>query len=102
MPPLDPRNGQPVGSDLLAVVTTADSSADAAALCQALFVSGSLEGPDIFRKMMRAEAILLVRSDGGSPYLVASASLRRRLELSPQLEAEIGGDVRYLLPPESF
>jgi len=102
MPALDPRTGQPVGSDLLAVVTTADSSADAAALCQALFVAGSLEGPDIFSRMLRAEAALLVRADGGAPYLVASASLRGRLELSAELETEIGGDVRYLLPPDSF
>ena len=85
-----------------AVVTTADSSADAAALCQAIFVSGSLEGPDIFRKMARAEAVLLVRTDGGAPYLVASASLLGRIELAPELETEIGGDVRYLLPPDSF
>jgi len=102
LPPLDPRTGQPVGSDLLAVVTTADSSADAAALCQALFVSGSLEGPDIFTKMSRAEAVLLVRTDGGAPYLVVSASLRGRIGLDPELETEIGGDVRYLLPPDSF
>lgn len=102
VPPLDPRTGQPVGSDLLAVVTTADSSADAAALCQALFVAGSLEGPDIFSRMLRAEAVLLVRSDQGAPYLVASASLRGRIELSAELEAETGGDVRYLLPPDSF
>jgi len=102
VPPLDPRTGQPVSSDLLAVVTTADSAADAAALCQAVFVSGSLAGPDIFSKMLRAEAILLVRTDVGAPYLVASASLRGRLELAPELEAEIDGDVRYLLPPDSF
>jgi thiamine biosynthesis lipoprotein len=102
VPVLDPRTGQAVASDLLAVVTTADSSADAAALCQAMFVSGSLEGPDIFSRMLRTEAALLVRADGGTPYLVASASLRGRLELSAELEAEIGGDVRYLLPPDSF
>jgi thiamine biosynthesis lipoprotein len=102
VPPLDPRTGQPVGSDLLAVVTTADSSADAAALCQAVFVAGSLEGPDIFSRMLRAEALLLVRADDAEPYLVASASLRGRIELSAELESEIGGDVRYLLPPDSF
>ena len=102
LPALDPRTGQPVASDLLAVVTVADSSADAAALCQAIFVAGSLEGPDIFARMLRVEAVLLVRADGGAPYLVASASLRGRLEFSAELEAEIGGDVRYLLPPDSF
>jgi thiamine biosynthesis lipoprotein len=101
-PPLDPRTGQPVVSDLLAVVTTADSSADAAALCQALFVAGSLEGPDIFSRMRRAEALLLVRADAGSPYVVASASMRGRITPSAELETEIAGDVRYLLPPESF
>ena len=34
------------------------------------------------------------------PYLLASVSLEGRLELSPELAAEIEGDVRYLLPPQ--
>jgi thiamine biosynthesis lipoprotein ApbE len=102
LPLLDPRTGQPASSDLLAVVTTADSAADAAALCHLIYIAGSLSGTDVFRKMRRVEAALLVRGDAGHPYLVASASLRGRLRLSDALVAEIDEDLRFLLPPESM
>jgi len=98
LPALDPRTGRPPATDLLAVVTTADSAADAAALCQAVFVAGSLEGPAILAQMRRVEAFLLVRSDAAAPYVVASTSLRARVEPSSELTQEIEGDVRYLLP----
>jgi len=101
-PLLDPRTGLPVASDLLAVVTTADSAADAAALCEAVYVAGSLQGPGIFQKTRRTEAILVVRADGGTPYLLASASLEGRMELSAELNRETGGEIRYLLPPGSL
>jgi thiamine biosynthesis lipoprotein ApbE len=102
LPMIDPRDGRPAASDLLAVVAVADSAADAAALCRTLYVAGALEGTDFFRKTRRAEAVLLVRSDGASPYVVASASLRRAIELSEELRAETAEDVRYLLPPASL
>ncbi|HXV75135.1 MAG TPA: FAD:protein FMN transferase, partial [Candidatus Polarisedimenticolaceae bacterium] len=86
---LDPRTGRPAATDLLAVVTTADSAADAAALCHVIHVAGSLAGTDIFREMRRAETVMLVRADDGPPYLVASASLRGRLRLSEALSAEV-------------
>jgi thiamine biosynthesis lipoprotein len=102
VPIIDPRNGQPVASDLSAVVTTADSAADAAALCHAVYVAGSLAGTEVFRSMRRAEALFVVRGDAGPPYVVASASLNGRFEPSAELDREVAGDVRYLLPPESF
>ncbi len=101
-PLLDPRTGRPVATDLLAVVVTADSAANAAALGQALYISGSLQGPKFFDKTRRTEAVLLVRADGSKPYLVASASIEKRITLSPELEAETDGQIRYLLPPASL
>jgi thiamine biosynthesis lipoprotein len=97
-PLLDPRTGHPTATDLLAVVTTADSAGDAAGLCQAVYVAGSLEGPAILAEMRRVEAVLLVRADAAAPYAVASAALGGRIELSAELVREIAGDVRYLLP----
>jgi thiamine biosynthesis lipoprotein len=102
LPLLDPRTGQPASSNLLAVVTTADTAADAAALCHLIYIAGSLSGTDVFRRMRRVEAALLVRADAGHPYLVASASLRGRIRLSDALLKEIDEDLRYLLPPESL
>jgi len=99
---IDPRTGQPATSDLLAVITTADSAADAAALCRAIYVGGALAGTDVFRKMRRAEAAFVVRGDAGPPYVLASASLRGRLQLSDALREEVGDDVRYLLPPATL
>ncbi len=98
---LDPRNGLPASSDILAAVALADSAADANALASALFVMGSHAAGDVLGKMIRAEAILLAAGNG-EPYLLASVSLKGRLTLSPELEAEVGGRVRYLLPPETI
>jgi thiamine biosynthesis lipoprotein len=99
---LDPADGRPAASDLLAAVAIADSGADADALATALFVAGSMRGAEILQKMRRVEAVMVVRGDGGPPQVLASASLRGRLELSESLAAESGGEVRYLLPPESL
>jgi thiamine biosynthesis lipoprotein len=99
---LDPRNGLPAASDLIAAVGIADSAADADALSTALFVSGSLSGADLLSRMNRAEAVLLVEDDAGSKYVLASGSLKGRLTLSAELLEECGGDVRYLLPPTSL
>ena len=43
-----------------------------------------------------------MRADGETPYLIASASLEGRMDLSAELNRETGGEVRYLLPPESL
>jgi hypothetical protein len=47
----------------------------------------------------RVEALLLVAGPEG-PYLLASASLRGRVEALPELSREIEGRVRFLLPPQ--
>jgi thiamine biosynthesis lipoprotein len=98
---LDPRTGDPAASDLLAVLTVADSAAGASALSSALYVMGSRASGDLLGRMHRAEAVMLVASEGG-PTLLASASLKGRLELSADLKAELSGNVRYLLPPQSI
>lgn len=96
---LDPSTGGPAASDLIAAVGIADSGADADALSTALLVSGSTRGTELLRKMRQVEAILVVRGSRDRPFVLASASLRDRLELSPELAEETGGSIRYLLPP---
>ena len=98
---LDPRTGKPPTSNVLVAVAIADGAADAAALAQSLAVGGTLGAGALFNKTRRVEAILLVDGDGG-PYLLVSASLRDRVHLSESLLQEVGGRVRYILPPESI
>lgn len=99
---LDPVDGRPAASDLLAAVGIADTGADADALSTALFVAGSMRGAELLQKMRRVEAVLVVRGEGGPPYVLASASLRGRIELSAELAAETEGQIRFLLPPEQL
>jgi thiamine biosynthesis lipoprotein len=99
---LDPSTGLPAAGDLLAAVAIADSAADADALSTALFVMGSMRGAELLGRMNRAEALLLVSGEGGSAYILASVSLQGRVDLSPALMEETGGDIRYLLPPAAL
>jgi thiamine biosynthesis lipoprotein len=101
-PVLDPETGRPAATDLLAAVGIADSAADADALSTALFVAGSMRGAELLKKMRRVEAVLVVRGDETGPRILASASLRGRLELSSQLAGESDAEVRYLLPPQAL
>jgi thiamine biosynthesis lipoprotein len=98
---LDPSTGGPVATDLIAAVAIADSGADADALATALLVAGSTRGAQLLRKMRQVEAILVVRGDRGDPHILASASLRDRLEPGPALAEESAGPVRFLLPPDA-
>jgi len=99
---IDPRSGLPAASDVLAALAISDSAADAAATAPALLVLGSKAGGELLSKMNRVEAVLLC-SGGGEPYLLASATLGGRIELSPALSAEVGGrEVRYILPPQEL
>jgi thiamine biosynthesis lipoprotein len=98
---LDPSTGRPAAGDLLAAVALADSGADADVLSTAMFVAGSARSGDLLTKTRRVEAVLLVGASG-SRYLLASASLEGRIELSPELLAETGGQVRYILPPQGL
>jgi len=101
-PILDAGTGEPSASDVLAAIAVADSGADADAFATALFVAGSMRGADLLSRANRVEAVLVVRRDGGPPEVLASASLRGRFELSPELAAETAGTVRYLLPPQDL
>lgn len=98
---LDPSTGGPVATDLIAAVAIADSGADADALATSLLVAGSTRGAALLREMRQVEAVLVVRGDRGDPYILASASLRDRLEPGPGLAAETAGRVRFLLPPDA-
>ena len=98
---LDPRTGKPSTSNVLVAVAVAEGAADATALAQALAVSGTLAAGTLLDKTRRVEAILLVQGNG-EPYVLASASLRGRLQLSESLLQEVGGRVRYILPPQSI
>jgi thiamine biosynthesis lipoprotein len=102
VPVLVAAEGRPAGGSLLAALAIADSAADADALATALAATGFLGAAAQLERMYRVEAVLLVQDVDGGAYLVASASLRDLLELSPELEAETGGRVRYQLPPESI
>lgn len=98
---IDPSTGRQVSGDIVLAIGTAHTAGDADAFATALAASTYEDATDLLRRMRKVEAALLIR-DGESLYLLASASLRGRLELSPRLETEIGGDVRYLLPPMEF
>ncbi len=82
-------------------IGTAHTAGEADAFATALAASTFQGATDLLGRMRKVEAALLVR-DGAELYLLASASLRGRLELGPEFDAEINGDVRYLLPPSEF
>lgn len=98
---LNPQTGTPAASGVSAALAVADSAGDADALSTALFVMGARAAGGLLTQTRKVEALLLVDDERG-PFLLASASLRGRIELAPELENEVGGRVRYLLPPESF
>jgi len=98
---LDPRTGRPSTSNVLVAVAVAEGAADAAALAQSLAVGGTLAAGSLLNRTRRVEAILLVHGDG-EPYVLVSASLRDRFQLSESLLQEVGGRVRYILPPQSI
>lgn len=89
------------GTDVRVAVATAGAAVDATALAAALAAGGSLRVGRLLGKTHRVEAWLLVEGDG-RPYVLASASLEGRVELSPEIAAEVGGRVRFLLPPETL
>jgi len=97
----DPATGRPVDGDILLAIGTAHTAGDADAFATALAASSYQAATDLLGRMRKVEAALLVR-DGEELYLLASASLRGRLELGPEFDAEIDGDVRYLMPPTEF
>jgi len=97
----DPLTGRPVDGDVVLAIGTAHTAGDADAFATALAASTFQAATDLLGRMRKVEAALLVR-DGEELYLLASASLRGRLELGPEFDAEIKGDVRYLLPPAEF
>lgn len=98
---LDPRTGKPSTSNVLVAVAVAEGAADASALAQSLAAGGTLGAGAMLSKTRRVEAVLLVDGDG-EPYVLASASLRDRLQLSASLLEEVRGSVRYILPPQSI
>jgi len=97
----DPTTGLPVDGDIVLAIGTAHTAGDADAFATALAASSYQGATDLLGRMRKVEAALLIR-DGQDLYLLASASLRGRLELGPEFEHEIGSDVRYLLPPAVF
>lgn len=99
---LDPHSGAPASSDVVVAIALADSVADAVAVSRALLVGGSSRaGILLSEKTRRVESILLLRGDG-EPYVVASASLRGRVELHDALAEEAAGGLRFLLPPSEL
>jgi thiamine biosynthesis lipoprotein ApbE len=95
---VDPATGRPAQGEVLAAVVVAHSAADADAISTALVASGFHRASDLLSRLQRVEAVLLVAGDG-EPYLLASGTLADRLTVAAPLEEEIGGRVRYLLPP---
>ncbi len=98
---LDPRSGRPAASDVIVAVAIADSVADAVAVSRALLVGGSSRAGALLSKTRRVESLLVVRS-GPELRVIASASLRGRLELLGELAAEPADGPRFLLPPSKL
>ncbi len=98
---LDPRSGRPAASDVIVAVAIADSVADAIAVSRAMLVGGSSRAGAMLSKTRRVESLLLVRGDP-QPHVIASASLRGRLELAGELAGESCGGPRFLLPPSKL
>jgi len=97
----DPKTGRPASGEVLLAMGIAHTGGDADAFATAMAASSYDAATDLIGRMRNIEAALLVRQ-GGRTYLLASASLRDRLVLSAELNAEIDGDVRFLLPPEEY
>jgi thiamine biosynthesis lipoprotein len=95
---LDPRTGSPTTSNVVVAVAFADSGADADAISTALVVAGSRRAGKLLSELRHVEAILLVR-EPDSAFLLVSSSLEERFAPSAALLTEVGGDLRFLLPP---
>ena len=100
-PVLDSRTGLRASSNVVLAVGFADSGADADAVSTALLAGGSRRAGKFLTDTRRVEGILLVQEEG-EPYLLVSASLRERFFPSAELENEVRGRIRYLLPPGSL
>ena len=98
---LDPRSGKPAETRIVAAVGVAHTSGDADAFATALAASSYGQATELIGRMRQVEVALLMQ-EGERRYLLASASLEQRMQLSPQLEQEIDGDVRFLLPPQEY
>jgi thiamine biosynthesis lipoprotein len=98
---LDAESGYPVETDIVMAIGITHTAAGADAFATSMAASSYDAATDLIGRMRQVEAVLLVRQQGRL-FLLASASLKGRLQLSPELEAEIGGDIRYLLPPLEY
>ncbi len=83
---------------LEAVAVTADSAGDAEVIATAIQTLGPQEAAALIARSRRVEAVMLIRGPEG-PYLLASASLERKLSLLPEALERVGGQVRFLLEP---
>jgi thiamine biosynthesis lipoprotein len=95
---MDPRTGRPAATDILAAVVVADSATEADAVSTAFFVAGSQRTAAMLQGATRIEALLVVRT-GAGPAVLASTSLRGRVEFDPAFRAQVGDRIRYILPP---
>jgi len=98
---LDGRTGLPAVTQILAAVALADSAAEADAIADAFYVGGYRPAAALLERSRRVEAVLYLRTDEG-PTLLASASLRGRIEPHEKLAAAVGDRIRYILPPQSI
>ena len=98
---MDAATGRPARSDVLAASAFSDGAAEADALSTAFFAGGSARAGDILSRSRRVEAVLLVETPAGLGVL-ASASLRDRLEIDSEFAARLGGGIRFILPPEEL
>ncbi len=98
---MDPKTGRPASSDVVAATVLSDSGTEADALSTAFFVAGSRRTGEILERSVRVEAVLVVQGEHG-PTVLASGSLRGRLELDPAWSARLGRPVRFILPPSTL
>lgn len=95
---MDPRTGRPASTDVVQATAIAPTATETEIVGKALFVAGSRGAAAVLARFPRAEAVLIVREPGGLAML-ASASLRGRLETTAEGRRRLGGaGPRFALP----
>jgi thiamine biosynthesis lipoprotein len=89
---MDSRSGRPSETDVLQSTAIDPSATTGDLLSTALFVGGSSRAGEILRAYPSAEAVLILR-EGGGLAMLASTSLRGRLEIE--------GGARHRFTPDS-
>jgi thiamine biosynthesis lipoprotein len=94
---MDARTGRPAASDVVSSTVISDSGIEADALSTAFFVAGSQRVAAMLEGARRIEVILVIRTARG-PAVLASSTLRDRVEFAESFVERIDGRIRYIMP----